>query len=700
MPSPPPATRDCVGPGGRRGILFILLLSLAPWAPSLPGRFLYDDFSYVVDHPLAARIDLSAALASPYVPQTPQQGLYRPLAVVSAGGDILAWGLNPVGHHVTNILLNAAVALAVAALARVLGAGMAGAAAAGALFGAHAQHAEVVGWISGRSELLASLLGTVAILCQARADTSRRPVWDLAALLAWVLALEAKESAVVVPILALAISWARRRARSRDWVARGAACLVVLLGWSSLRWHLFAPRSDGATHEGALEGLGPARETSPVGDRSLPSRLGLLVQTQGYQLQRLVWPVRLSVATHAGMPDPRDPGYVLGASLLVGALALPALALARGRRDLAAMGAWYWIAQIPTLNLVPIGETFAERFLYLPSAGACLAAAVPLARSRTARTGTLALLGLLAAIRADDWGGGRCFARAAAAEGLATQEPRGDPTRAFWALSLREEARDVRAHLGYAIACGIPSGRAETSLRRALAVAPSPYALHFFAYARDKAGAPPQEVRDLLEEVVRAVPYHARARDHLAATYERLGMHDEALAQYGRIEREQPDFPDIQYQIGRVLRRTDPQAAFAYLAGAAHPATGRPAPRAKCLLAQFLWDAGERETAHALVEHALRIVDDQTPAQAVSFREKVAEEFQEAGHYALAEQCLRDGAERFPLQPKFAFNLGLVLAAQEPERNPEAVAWIRRAAAAGYRVPAGVWEALGEPPPR
>ena len=155
---------------------------------------------------------------------------WMPLTWLSFAVDYRFWGLNPLGYHLTNILLHAANAGLVVLLADRLCRdrfGRAGALAgyrylypgmlllAGLLFGIHPLRVESVAWVTERKDVLNGLFALGSILCyldyaHAREDgggTGTARWYYLLSLVLFVLSLMAKPVSVVIPALLLAADW-------------------------------------------------------------------------------------------------------------------------------------------------------------------------------------------------------------------------------------------------------------------------------------------------------------------------------------------------------------------------------------------------------------------------------------------------------------------------------------------------------------
>ena len=93
---------------------------------------------------------------------------YRPLVTLTFFLDVQSWGLHPLGFHLTNVLAHAAVTLAVLAVARRTLDGEPAAAICALVFALHPLHTESVSFVSGRTDVLATLFFLLALLAYDR----------------------------------------------------------------------------------------------------------------------------------------------------------------------------------------------------------------------------------------------------------------------------------------------------------------------------------------------------------------------------------------------------------------------------------------------------------------------------------------------------------------------------------------------------
>lgn len=389
----------------RWALLALALLAALPYLNGLGGDFVFDDVGVIRDNPVIQRDPAWRVFTTVYEPGA----LYRPLTMLSYVANARV-DRGPLGFHAVNLALHVGVTLAFYALAVLLLATPRAAWIAAALFAVHPVHTEAVTGIVGRAELLAALFTLAALLALARALRGAGAAgrgWLALSLVAFAAGLLCKESAFTAIGLVLVVHW---RLAPAAGLRRRAMLLApyVLVGLAYLGLRLLAVGSLGLpTPPGALD--------NPLAHVDTATRLRTATLVLWDYLAMLVAPVRLS-ADYSFNQVPLaltwlEPRFWIAAGLL-GSLATVALGLFRRRPEVTVAAALFAIPLALTANLLfPIGTIKAERLLYLPSAGACLAAGWLLAwlsdsRARTAATVVVSLLALLAArtwVRNADW---------------------------------------------------------------------------------------------------------------------------------------------------------------------------------------------------------------------------------------------------------------------------------------------------------
>jgi len=351
-------------------VFLVVLAAVLPFLNSLSGDFVWDDRTLILqDYKLQHPKYFSAYFLRDYFEHADEEikyGYYRPLVSLSLMADFSLWGARPFGFHLTNLILHAAVSVLVFLFLDRVFPRQRGVALVSALaFAVHPVHCESVAWISGRTDLIATGLMLASLLALASAPARR---WGLAlSLLFFLLALFAKESALVLPLLAgayLAVfepQWARRRA-GRLLLLYGLAAAVYL----ALRFAVAEVKT------GAVAALTP-------GETVFSSFSTLLLY-----FGKILFPVNLSAyITNPPASSLLDPRAVAGAVVLALVVFILVRSWKRGDRPLVYILAFALFSLLPLANIVRIsgpddmGFPAAERFLYAPSI-ALIAAGVAL----------------------------------------------------------------------------------------------------------------------------------------------------------------------------------------------------------------------------------------------------------------------------------------------------------------------------------
>lgn len=461
--------------------MLLAAVALATHAHVLWGGWVRDDFALIVNNPAVRGLaNMPAQLTEPFL------GIFwRPSVTISYSIEYALWGLHPAGFHATNLALHCAATLLVFALWRRLSDHPHLPLLAGAFFAVHGAHYQPA-VIADRTGLLATTFSLLAWWCVTRAGAGpqrRRAMvaaWHAAALLAYAVALGAKEEAVVLPLVMVTVGvlqpWpvdgpAHWR---RMWPAAGGMLGLGLI-YLQLRGRILG--GPGLLTD-ALPGLGVRVLSLPTWllhhwrDVAVPLWLDM-------DYRGLVWP-------HAGT------GVVV---LSVAAVAACGLAVwrARGERpELVLAVVWGVLAWLPTSNLVPIYPETATthvfmppHFLYFPNA---------------AWVGVLASLGVWAVDRRPVAGG------VAIAAVLALHAVTTVRMNAVWMSDVRLYRYVLAAHprhpvmwrnLGLALTHRGEWADAAAAYEQSLAVQPSPEAHLGLALVHQEQGRPADANREL-----------------------------------------------------------------------------------------------------------------------------------------------------------------------------------------------------------
>jgi len=366
----------------------LVLLCLALYANSLRNPFLFDDHSIIELDPRVQHFRVGDLLTGGYwyAPGTPPH--YRPLVKISYA---LQWAISrePWTFRAVNLALHAGVCVLLYYLALAVFESFWAALAAGVFFAVHPIHTEPMNPIIGRADIAVALgvLGAALLYWHDGAPGAPKRLWrPVAAVLLLGAALLCKENAVTaVGVVALLDWWRRRRGDPLDaaWWRRRAlrvylpvvvtigvylAVRAELLGSALPSGVAMTKRMDNPIAT-PTEGLGP-------GDSAWLARWATPFVTFGLAARLMVWPADLccdysyaAIDTVKRLSDPR-----LRQGMIWVALVAVAMVLSWRRSGRVALGLGIALVTYGIVSNLPvvIGTVFAERLLYLPSAGVCL----------------------------------------------------------------------------------------------------------------------------------------------------------------------------------------------------------------------------------------------------------------------------------------------------------------------------------------
>lgn len=534
----------------------VLLAALAVliYINSLPNGFVFDD----------SRLSHSLEYLQ-WLIRSGHWLTYRPLRTASYAIDYSLFGLNPAGFRAFNILYHILNGALLFTILRAVLKQSRPALLAAILFIVHPVQTESVAYISGRRDVFFTLWYLAGLYGFIRYRETSRIRYLCLAGGSYLLSLLTKEMAVTLPLLWLCYDFIRSLPSAGDegrisaWEALrdGARTLLrrhtrfylligtvlTVLGYYYLKVQVL-PMSLRSGMWGG--GVWPTLLTS--------------ARIFAHYLTLMVFPMRLS-ADYSFNAFPIS--HSLAESRVVLALAVLGGAwwgiyrLLASDRWAAFGGLWFFVTLLPVSQIVPHHEMMAEHYLYLPSAGFFLMAAVLVERLLTRKTYARAvaaafaiavlLLGLRTVARNRDWKDDLTFwtktvqtapesTRAhIALAGVHLRQGRHDQARQELVEALRIQPNSVGTHsdLGMVLVQLGRLGEAEQELREAmrLSVTPSPelrvnLALVYMGRSQfDDAG---RELTEALRSPGLPGPMRAIALNTLAVIYRVEGKQEDA----------------------------------------------------------------------------------------------------------------------------------------------------------------------------
>ncbi len=535
----------------------------AAWVGFLHGHaiqntFVYDDVAQVVENIEIRSITGAAGYFLRTVPFSSEYlanagAFYRPLFWMSLSLDYHVWELSARGFRLTNLVLHWICGLLLFLLLSRLGLPRSLVFGVPLAWIALPVNTEVAAWISARPFSLATTFILAGMLLLDRFLASGRALNLVGLTVACLGVLLSHESGIILPIVSLLLIARRNRLQARVLLCAGGAFVAAFSAYALLR----VAAGSGDLASPALTDVAAALQRVP-----------LLVTKY---LAWILFPIRLSVERSSDWAHltPSTAGVVCGWLMI--AAASTATLLIRRRLPVVVLGlTWFAVTLLPFLNLVPLSQGMAERYVYLASMGIVLALGgglvVLLEQKFSLKAATAAALVLLVSL----------YAMRASSR---VEEWRDEWTLYASSLEASPNSHVLRYNLAVKYAESGDADKAESLYRAAIALRPG---------------------------------YHA-AKVNLANLLQRQGNFEGARRMYEEVLEAQPDRKEALLNLGNLLQRTGrvEAAENAYQAALAID------PRyveAELNLGALYQSTGRAEKARAAYERVLSLAPGQAQA--------------------------------------------------------------------------------------
>jgi Tfp pilus assembly protein PilF len=357
-------------------LILITAVLLVYWQVGDHEFINYDDNAYITDNAQVQKGLTSKGIIWAFT--TSHTGNWHPLTWISHMLDCELYGLNPEGHHLTNVLFHMANAILLFVVLRWMTGAIWRSGLVAALFALHPLHVESVAWVAERKDVLSTffwMLTMVAYVHYVNRPGGKR---YLLVLITFALGLMAKPMLVTLPFVLLLLDyWPLNRFKPR---AVTGSVEDQPLGF----------RNSGDDKSPILKAV---MEKTPLFLMSLFSCVVTVMAQQGagaistlqivpFKLRianglvsvvaymgKMIWPQDLAVFYPHPVSDLQIwKPVVAGLFLLI--LSTVALWVAQRCRYVLVGWLWYLGTLVPVIGLVQVGEqAMADRYTYVPLIG-------------------------------------------------------------------------------------------------------------------------------------------------------------------------------------------------------------------------------------------------------------------------------------------------------------------------------------------
>ncbi len=346
----------------------IFTIAFLIYLPTIWNKFVWDDIQ-LITHPLNLG-------ENPYSFFLGGGIYYRPFLHLSMAIDYSFWHLNPMGYHLTNVILHSIASLLVFLTGLLITKdgkihnyhsnfddknikNIMPALLSSIIFAIHPVHTESVAWISGRTDILSTIFLLLAFLSFLIYSKESKFSGLVLTCIFFLFSLFSKENAISLFLIILIYGLLTGMPRKKIALSLTSLSFVIIIYFilrqsKVINMMLSTPGTDNAFFSASIR---------------MENFFSILSGAIGYYFQKLILPFNLNL-----LPDvPKNPLFFVIALL---PFTLLIFLYFKKRKFEFFLISWIILTLLPSLIILvsQIGSPIGERYLYLPSAGFCILA--------------------------------------------------------------------------------------------------------------------------------------------------------------------------------------------------------------------------------------------------------------------------------------------------------------------------------------
>lgn len=369
---------------------------------TLHHQFVFDDFRVIVNNSFIKDWKYFPALFTGDYFRISGELSYRPLVTVSYFIDYALWHLNPFGFHLTNLFIHALNVFLVYSLLSQITKDRKLAGISSLFFGVHPLLTEAVNSVGFREDLLCAIFFLLSVFFYRMLYTSQHKIFCYSlALLSYLFSLLSKEMAISLPLIIFTTDLLFPP--SKTGTVYPHATLPPSRGWKPGNLFIPSSRDRRGLGDGGAERLpvvplktcilryypgflimsgiyillrlvflkNPS-EYVPYPGNSLVTNILTMAKVIASYIKQMFFPVVLNADYHVIRETSLiSPSFLIAVTLLICVAAI-FLRLSGRQKEITFSILWTFIMLIPVMNIMPIGNIMAERYLYIPLVGFCV----------------------------------------------------------------------------------------------------------------------------------------------------------------------------------------------------------------------------------------------------------------------------------------------------------------------------------------
>lgn len=334
------------------------------------GKFVYDDFKIIVENSFIKEWRyLHKVFTKDYFSISGEMS-YRPLVTISYFVDYAIWRLNPFGFHLTNVILHTINTVLFYLLLRAVLRNKMIVVFSVFFFVTHPVLVETVNAVGYREDLLSATFLLVSLIYYIKSDDllskksspkARFSLYHAISLIAYAFALFSKEMAITLPaLLMLFVVFSDQK----PWPALARRFKGIYIGYLAISLFYFVIRF--------IVFSNPALKAAYQPGGFLVNAFSM-IKILAFYIKLSFFPLNLNADYVVPLVTyPLEGAFILSIAFLISIFIICAI-LCKKRNMIACWMAWFLITLLPVMNILPIGNIMAERYLYIPVMGFCVA---------------------------------------------------------------------------------------------------------------------------------------------------------------------------------------------------------------------------------------------------------------------------------------------------------------------------------------
>ncbi|HHT9128765.1 MAG TPA: tetratricopeptide repeat protein [Candidatus Wujingus californicus] len=346
----------------------IISISAILYINTLHHTFVYDDSHIITENYLIKTLkNLPKLFTKDYLPLSAELS-YRPIVTLTYFIDYAIWRLNPIGYHLTNVILHTINVFLFYVFTKSILRKLTPALIATLLFLSHPLLTETVNAVCYREDILASVFFLLSFIYFAKIRAQKQTnarfiIYYTISCIAYCFALFSKEMAITLPLLLMLFevfcashntikssSEISVSAKARRWILPYVGYAFIAGFYLLIRFIIF-------------------KNTFKIIE-IYPGNAFAMTKIVASYLKLLFIPLNLNADYYISETRVFSIPFILSV-LLIALTIFIIVRFCKKNRQIIFFSLWFFIALLPVLDIIPIGNIMAERYLYLPIIGLC-----------------------------------------------------------------------------------------------------------------------------------------------------------------------------------------------------------------------------------------------------------------------------------------------------------------------------------------